>query len=74
MSDHGYFGCMCGACGGKPHCHTMGDTPEGTPRTSGRRYCVYGGIGCNVDHDALARQGDNTDEKVEHLMRRLEFR
>lgn len=65
----GYFGCTCDAGDGEPHCHTGGGTPEGTPRTSGRRWCVYGGIGCNVDHDAIARASGETERKVDHLVR-----
>jgi len=69
-----YFGCTCGACDGKPHCHTSGTCPPETPRTEGRRWCVYGGIGCNVDHDAIARQSRDTDDKVDHLLLTAEFR
>jgi hypothetical protein len=70
----GYFGCMCGACGGKPHCHTGGNCPPETPSTTGRRHCVMGGIGCNVDHDAIARQSTDTDAKVNHLLMTADFR
>lgn len=54
QGENGYYGCMCGACDGRPHCHTGGDCPPCTPSTKGRRHCIHNGIGCNVDHAAIA--------------------
>lgn len=74
VSCAGYFGCTCGGRVDWPHCHTGRDCPPETPSTSGRRHCVYGGIGCNVDHDAIARQSTDANAKADHLLRSVDFR
>jgi hypothetical protein len=33
-----------------------------------------GGIGCNVDHDAIARASTDTAAKVDHLLRTVDYR
>lgn len=69
----GYFGCTCDATD-VPHCHTRGNCPAETPSTSGRSYCVYGGIGCNVDHNAIARQSTSVSDKVDHVLLMIDHR
>jgi hypothetical protein len=64
----------------RPHCHTGGNAPDeyavnGLPN----RWCVYGGIGCNVDHDRIARNAavesyDTLRQITEHEGRTAPYR
>ncbi len=65
------FGCECGQMYGRPHCHTAGDCPPETPSTHGRKYCSYGCLGCNVDHDEIAIESTDIASKVNYLLTRF---
>ena len=69
-----YFGCTCDALPDRPHCHTSGNCPPETPSTIGRRYCTYGGIGCNVDHDAIALKSADANAKADYAIQTAPFR